>query len=877
MSHLIPPGISRGGRISSWLVSLILFLFSSSSWAQAGADAGPPAVPPNVTPPIVSAHVDAVYPPSALAERRHADVVLLVTVDADGHVSKVEVASSGGDDLDQAAIIAMRQWTFVPAKRDGRAVASRIRVPFHFAPPEPAPEVVEPAPAKEPELPSQSAVPPTSSAPPPPQTKPGAVEVERAAPGTEVVIHGRAVPPSRGASDFQMQVGELAAVPRKNASELLKLAPGIYLSNEGGEGHAEQVFLRGFDAREGQDVEFSVGGVPINESGNLHGNGYADTHFILPELVRTLRVLEGPFDPRQGNYAVAGSADYELGLDRRGLTAKYTLGSFGTQRLLALYGPAGQTSGTFGGAELFKTDGFGQNRDAERGSAMGQYEGRLGDTGSYRVTGTAYATSYHSAGVIREDDYQAGRIGFFGTRDPRQGGDASRFSLSWDVETKHGNATYNQQIFLIDRAMRLRENFTGFLLDVQEPLQSPHDQRGDLIDLEVKELTLGARGSARLSGKAFEQTQELELGYFARGDSTRGTQQRIQAANGHPYATDTDLEARLGDIGLYLDANVRPTQWLSLRGGLRGDLFTFDVNDLCAVKDVSHPSPTNPPIDQSCIDQEMMGRHREPNQRASTASMALLPRAAVLVGPFYSFTFSASYGQGVRSIDPNYITQDVRTPFASIRAYEGGIAYARSIADAAFVARSVLFQTHVDRDLIFSQTVGRNVLGVGTTRTGWVAAVRVTTGFLDQSANLTLVQSRYDDTHLAVAYVPGAVLRSDTAVFRDLPVDVGGEKPRGALGLGISYVGPRPLPYGQRSNTLFTIDASATSTWSHLELGITVANLLDNRYRLGEYNFASDWPDSHPGSQPTLVPMRQFTAGAPRAFYVTFGITFGGS
>ena len=47
--------------------------------------------------------------------------------------------------------------------------------------------------------------------------------------------------------------------------------------------------------------------MPINESGNLHGNGYADTHFIIPELVQSLRVVEGPFDPRQGNYAVAGS------------------------------------------------------------------------------------------------------------------------------------------------------------------------------------------------------------------------------------------------------------------------------------------------------------------------------------------------------------------------------------------------------------------------------------------------------------------------------------------------------------------------------------------------------------------------------------------
>src|SRR6185295_4688173 len=96
---------------------------------------------------------------------------------------------------------------------------------------------------------------------------------------------------------------------------------------------------RGFDAREGQDLEFSANGVPINESGNLHGNGYADTHFIIPELVESVRVIQGPFDPRQGNYAVAGSADYHLGLERRGATAKFTTGSFGTNRMLLTWGP----------------------------------------------------------------------------------------------------------------------------------------------------------------------------------------------------------------------------------------------------------------------------------------------------------------------------------------------------------------------------------------------------------------------------------------------------------------------------------------------------------------------------------------------------------
>ncbi len=823
------------------------------------------ATQPMLTAPEVVERVDAVYPAAALVERRAGTVVLLVNVGADGAVGEVSVAESVAPDLDAAATEAVRRWRFRPAQRDGQAIASRIRVPIHFV----LPALAEAAPPK------ADAVPPVPTAPTasePPAEKPTEKAPDKGAEKTlEVTVLGRTPPKSRGASDFQLEVGALAQVPRKSATELLKLAPGILLTNDGGEGHAEQIFLRGFDAREGQDVEFSVGGVPINESGNLHGNGYADLHFLIPELVEGLRVVEGPFDPRQGNYAVAGSADFDLGLRQRGLTAKVGVGSFGTKRGLLTWGP-GTNSHTFAGVELYQTDGFGQNRDAQRAAAIAQSEGHVGDA-LYRLTTTAYTTSYHSAGVVRQDDFAAGRIGFLDTYDHSQGGDASRYSIAADLVSKVGAVATENQIFFVWRTMRLRENFTGFLLDTQEPIQNLHSQRGDLLDLEVGELTLGARGSARTRATILGQLQELELGYFARGDKTTGTQYRIEAATGHPYKLETDLESTLGDIGLYGDLNLKPSAWLALRGGLRADLFTFDVLDRCAVDSVAHPSRSNPPGDASCLTQQDFGRYREPVQRASTASSALLPRASVLVGPIADVTFSASYGQGVRSIDPSYISQDRRTPFASIAAYEGGAAYARSSETMSLVARAVFFRTEVDHDLIFSETAGRNTIGGGTARTGALAAARVAGRFFDESANVTWVRSTFDDTGLLVPYVPDLVVRSDSAVFGELPLSIDGTPLHGAAGAGVTYVGRRALPYGQRSDYILTLDLSARLRWRAVELGAEVSNLLDRRYRLGEFNYASDF-QSQP--QPTLVPVHHFSAGAPRAVMLTLAITAGG-
>ncbi len=357
------------------------------------------------------------------------------------------------------------------------------------------------------------------------------------------------------------------------------------------------MFLRGFDAREGQDIEFTVGGVPINESGNLHGNGYADTHFIIPELVQQLRVVEGPFDPRQGNYAVAGSADYALGLEERGLTGKYTAGSFGTQRMLVMWGPAGESEHTFAAAEAYKTDGYGQNRDAQRGSAYAQYEGQLsaGELPRHRA---GLHDDYHSAGVVREDDYESGAKGFYDTYDSAaRAATRSARSIAADLEKKTGDTTLrpaglpHQAHDAAARGLhRVPARRPGAVADDRTR------SGATCIDLDADELTIGARGFARLQGKALGQTQELELGYFARYDQVGGEQQRLSPDDAPaPTAPTPTSQSNLGDVGLYGAVDLHPVSWIALRGGVRADVFTFDVNNLCAVPVDQHARAVDRP------------------------------------------------------------------------------------------------------------------------------------------------------------------------------------------------------------------------------------------------------------------------------------------
>jgi len=262
-------------------------------------------------------------------------------------------------------------------------------------------------------------------------------------------------------------------------------------------------------------------------------------------------------------------------------------------------------------------------------------------------------------------------------------------------------------------------------------------------------------------------------------------------------------------------------------------------------------------------------------QQVSTVSAAFLPRGTLAIGPFSGLTLAISAGEGVRSIDPIYISQDVRTPFASATSYDGGIQYFRHFDALDLSARSGAFLTRVDRDLIFSESEGRNVLGGPSQRVGNTTALRTTGRIFDIAANFTYVQATFQDTGFLIPYIPDIVVRFDGALFGDIPhLRLWNSSFHGVLGLGISYVAPRPLPQSQRGDAQFVVDLNASLHWKFFELGVTCTNLFDSRYRLGEYNYVSDF---HSGAEPTLVPVRHFTAGAPRTVLVSLSITLGGA
>lgn len=84
-------------------------------------------------PPQFLIRYKPLYPEEARAQRLEGTVLLLVAIDAAGHVTSTNLQRSCGHAvLDRAALAAVRSWRFDPARQDGVAIAAQVEIPIRF-------------------------------------------------------------------------------------------------------------------------------------------------------------------------------------------------------------------------------------------------------------------------------------------------------------------------------------------------------------------------------------------------------------------------------------------------------------------------------------------------------------------------------------------------------------------------------------------------------------------------------------------------------------------------------------------------------------------------------------------------------------------------
>lgn len=781
------------------------------------------------------------------------DVIVPVelTITANGRVSDVQVEASVGEQFDRAAVEAARHWLFQPAVSEGEPVSSKVRAIVRFAG---NPLVAARAAAR-------AAEPDTTTAPglarPVGREQNGAPNARKAARDsdtTEVEVLGERVAAPRSASETTRRQDVIRAAPHRTGGDLLQVVPGVFITQHSGQGKAYQVFYRGFDAVHGQDLEFWVGGAPVNEVSNIHGQGYADLHFVMPEVVSSVRVLPGTYSPTQGDFAVAGTVLYDLGYREPGVTAKGTLGSFGERRVFLAYHRPESPPGSFAAVEAQSTSGFGPGRASQRSSGIAQHLFRF-EEGHLRLLGTAYAGRFDSPGVVSLRDVEQGALSRFATYDVTQGGYSSRYQLVGEYAAHRDESAWGMTPYAVLRGLELKQNYTGYLINETD---------GDSAQLVNEAATLGVTGYYRHALHAVSPRDGIEAGISLRNDWISQSQLDVATGNDRVLGTVVDAKIRAMDASGWIDLTVRPIQRIKLSAGLRVDGLSYEVQD-------------NTPATESRAgaDPDAFARELRPVSPGGQVRTSM----GIHYGPRFTIDGMIdrglhgvlAYGEGFRSPQARSLGHGEQTPFTKVRSSEAGVRYASARVDGSVST----FLTALNDDLVFDAATTRNEKVPGTLRVGGAIEFTIKpAAWFVSAGSATYTQARFTESDSQyhsgdkLPYVPELLLRHDLA-FTPALGRIRSHDLRGRFGTALTGMFNRPQPYGVFGHDVVLIDTAAELRWREIAVGLDVFNLLDSDWYDSEFTYSANW---NPGGAARLVPDRYVTVGAPRTLLATLSV-----
>jgi TonB family protein len=86
----------------------------------------------DITPPRLTEVASPDYTPEAKKKKIEGTVTLAIVIDKKGDVADAKVIKGLGYGLDENAIIAVKEWKYKPAEKDGEAIAVKLEVTTDF-------------------------------------------------------------------------------------------------------------------------------------------------------------------------------------------------------------------------------------------------------------------------------------------------------------------------------------------------------------------------------------------------------------------------------------------------------------------------------------------------------------------------------------------------------------------------------------------------------------------------------------------------------------------------------------------------------------------------------------------------------------------------
>jgi outer membrane receptor protein involved in Fe transport len=583
-----------------------------------------------------------------------------------------------------------------------------------------------------------------------------AAEADLAAPEVEVLgTYETGVGTSDSASEGRVTARRVETRPALRPGEVLEYVPGVIITQHSGDGKANQYYLRGFNLDHGTDFALSVAGMPVNMPTHAHGQGYADLNFLIPELVSGIDYRKGPYYAEVGDFSAAGAANIEYANTLPHGIGSVTLGEHDYKRALLAGSPNVGGGTLLYGIELTGQDGPWDNpENFKKFNTVLRYS-RGDKADGFAVTGMAYKADWDSTDQIPQRAVDSGQIGRFGAIDPSDGGETSRYSLSYEQHHNFDGGRAVVDAYAIRSRLNLWSNFTFFLDDTTN---------GDQFEQSERRTVLGLHPRVEFFNKLAGMDSILKIGLQARRDDIDPVALYHTVDREVIGITRQDKVVE-SSVGIYAEETLHVTEKFRTILGLRGDQYYFDVD-------------SNLPQNSGKVDEGIIS-----------------PKLSLIFGPWAKTEYFINYGYGFHSNDARGTTitvdpssgapADKVDPLVRSKGAEVGL---RTEIIPHLESSIALWQLKLDSELLFVGDAGTTEPSRPSKRTGieWTNHYKPNSWLL-VDLDLSLSRTRFTDKDPVGDHIPGSLEK-----VASFGVTVDSLGPWYGM-LQYRYFGPRPL------------------------------------------------------------------------------------
>ena len=365
---------------------------------------------------------------------------------------------------------------------------------------------------------------------------------------------------------------DLQTSPVNSSQEILRKVPGLFIGQHAGGGKAEQLFLRGFDIDHGTDIAISVDGMPVNMVSHAHGQGYADLHFLIPDVIEKIDFGKGTYYADKGDFATAGYVAFQTKekIDKNYISLE--VGQFNSSKIVGLFNLLENKKNQYAylATEYILTDGpFDSPQNFSRINLFGKYTSVFSDNSKLSITGSHFTSKWDASGQIPQRLIDNGTISRFGAVDDTEGGNTSRSNINVAYTKRIDENTFIKNNFFYSKyQFELYSNFTFFLHD---PINGDQIRQKESRDL----FGFNSELNKKINNAIFQ------FGFGLRSDATKNTELS------HTVGRYTTLQTlKLGDIDQTNMFSYVNTEFnfgkLKINPALRLDYFKFSYQDKLA-------------------------------------------------------------------------------------------------------------------------------------------------------------------------------------------------------------------------------------------------------------------------------------------------------